>query len=106
MGASADLVCSIVGQLFSDCWRGENAKDWMFSIKTKNNKQHTTLKKTKIVVVLCKIGRSAFSRSIPGMEEVGNRGAWEVMSQSAEVAFNRRDKRLCGKIETEGYEKL
>ena len=32
-----------------------------------------------------KIGRKAFSRSIPGMDEVGKRKAWEVMSISVEV---------------------
>ena len=37
-------------------------------------------------MALCKIGRKAFSRSIPGMEEVGKGKACEVMSISAVVA--------------------
>ena len=38
-GASVDLARSMVGQLFSSCWRtGENAKDWMSSSNSKNSK--------------------------------------------------------------------
>ena len=37
-------------------------------------------------MALCKIGRKAFSRSIPGMEEVGKEKACEGMSISVEVA--------------------
>ena len=52
-----------------------------------------------MVVALCKRGRNAFSRSIPGIEEVGKEKVCEGMSISVEVASARGVGESCGRGE-------